>query len=101
MRDLAVAAYGLDRATIHGLLAELLLLGSLRLFEDEAVAAVIIAFEVRRGRLTAEITIDALIIHVKLAPDVVAVFVCCVCHSFLSKKKCLKSPPLPEIAIVF
>ncbi len=79
---LAVVADRLDRAAVESLLAEGLLLGSLRLFVDVAVSAIVVTFEVCRCGFAAQIAVDALIIHVKFTPYVVAVFVCYVCHNF-------------------
>ena len=55
-------------------------LGSFGLLEDEAVSAVIVALEVRGGGFAAQVAIDALVIDIEFARDIVAVFVCCVCH---------------------
>jgi len=77
---LAVVADRLDRAAVHGLLAQRLLLGRFGLFEDEAVTAVVVALEIRGGGFTAKVAIDALVIDEEFAFDVIAVFVRCVCH---------------------
>jgi hypothetical protein len=50
------------------------------LFEDKAVTAIVVAFEIRGGGFTAKIAIDALVIDKEFALDVIAVFVRCVCH---------------------
>jgi hypothetical protein len=77
---LRVVSDRLDRAAIHRLFAKSLLLGSLRLFINIAVAAIVVALEIRRSGLAAQIAVDALVIHEKLTLYVVAVFVCYVCH---------------------
>jgi hypothetical protein len=44
------------------------------------VSSVVVAFKIGRSRLAAEIAIDALVVDVKFAIRVLAVFVCWVCH---------------------
>lgn len=80
IQGLSVVSDGLDRAAVHCFLAESLLLGSLGLLVNIAVAAVVIAFEICRRGLAAQIAVYALIIHEKFSLNVVAVFVCYVCH---------------------
>jgi hypothetical protein len=41
---------------------------------------VIVAFEIRRSGFAAKVAVDALIINVVSAGDVLGVFVCCVSH---------------------
>ena len=77
---LTVVSDSLDRAAIHRFLGERLLFGSLRLFVDIAVTAIVIALEIRRSGFAAQIAVDALVIHEKFSLNVVAVFVCYVCH---------------------
>ena len=79
-QKLGIVADRLDRAAVHRLLAQRLLLGSFGLLEDEAVSAVVVALEVRGGGFAAQVAIDALVIDIEFARDIVAVFVCCVCH---------------------
>jgi len=79
-QELGIVADRFDRAAVHRLLAQRLLLGSFGLFEDEAMTSVIVALEVRGGGFTAQVAIDALVIDIKFSRDIVAVFVCCVCH---------------------
>jgi len=50
------------------------------------VAAIIIAFEIRRRSLAAQIAVDTLIIDVKFARYVLGVFVHCVGHISLKVK---------------
>jgi hypothetical protein len=50
------------------------------------VAAIIIAFEIRRRSLAAQIAVDTLIIDVKFARYVLGVFVRCVGHVSLKVK---------------
>lgn len=77
---LTVVANGFHWAAVHRFLGERLLFGSLRLFVDIAVTAIVIALEICRSGLAAQIAVDALVIHEKFSLNVVAVFVCCVCH---------------------
>jgi hypothetical protein len=44
------------------------------------VSAIVIALEIRRSGLAAQVAINALVIHEKFSLNVVAVFVCYVCH---------------------
>src|SRR5438445_2928825 len=76
----AVAANGLDRATLHRLFAESFFLGRFGLFINVGVPAIIIATEVRRRGFTAKITVDALVIDVELSFDILGVFICGVGH---------------------
>ena len=70
----------LDRAVLHRLVALGQLLGGLRLLVDIAVTTIVIALEIRRSGFAAQIAVDALVIHEKFSLNVVAVFVCYVCH---------------------
>lgn len=76
----AVAADGFDGATAEGFFAELQLFVAFGLLKDVGVATVVITPEIGRCGLTAKIAVDALIVHVKGARDVLGVFVCCVSH---------------------
>jgi hypothetical protein len=76
----AVAADGFDGATAEGFFAELQLFVGLRLLVDVGVTAVIVTGEVGGSGFAAKIAVDALIVHVKGARDVLGVFVCCVSH---------------------
>jgi len=79
-RLFAVASDGLDGAAFHGFLAKSFFLGSLRLFENVAVTTIVIALEVGGRGLAAQIAINALIVHVKFATDVLGILVCYICH---------------------
>jgi hypothetical protein len=59
------------------------------------VTAIVIALEVCRSGLAAQITVNALVIHENFSLNVVAVFVCCVCHSILMIRggKLVSVPP--------
>jgi hypothetical protein len=46
------------------------------------MAAVIVALEIGRGSLAAQIAVDALLIDIELSSYVFGVFVCSVGHSF-------------------
>jgi hypothetical protein len=75
-----VATDGLDRTTFHRLFAEGFLLGRLGLLVYVGVPTVVVPFEVRRRRLAAQVTIDALVVDVKSAEDVLRIAVGCVSH---------------------
>src|SRR5215471_12603189 len=77
----AVVADGLNRAALHGFLAAGLLFRSGGLLEDDGVATILVALEVVRGSLTAQVAVDALAVHVVLAGGVFWVFVCFVSHN--------------------
>jgi hypothetical protein len=51
-----------------------------RLFVDEGIAAIVIAFEIVRGGFAAEIAVDALVVHVIFTGNVFRIFVCDVSH---------------------
>src|SRR4051812_29185817 len=78
--SLAITANGFHRAPCHSFVAELRFVVVLRLFENVAVAAVIRACEVRGRCLTAQVTVDALVVHVEFAGYVLRILVCSVCH---------------------
>src|SRR5438132_3152707 len=60
----AVAPNGLDRATFHRLFAECFFLRRFGLLVYVGVSTIIVATEIRRGRFSAKITVNALIIDV-------------------------------------
>ena len=76
----AVAADGFDRAAFHGFLAELLLVRALRLLVEETVAAVVVALEIGGRGFAAEVSVDALIVHVEFATHVFGILVRLVGH---------------------
>ena len=76
----AVAADGFHRATFHGFLALRLFLRGRGLLENVGVPPVIVAREIVRRGLAAEITIDALVVDVILAGRVLRVFIRNVSH---------------------
>src|SRR5438105_3978530 len=76
----AVAADRFDRAAFHGFLAERFFLGTLRLFVNEGVAAVVVAFVIRRRGFAAKIAVDALIVDVVRTGNVLGIFVGSVSH---------------------
>ena len=76
----AVAADRLDRATFHRLFAERFFLGRFGLLINVGMAAIIVAAEIRRGRLTAKITVNALVVDVELSVYILGIFICGVGH---------------------
>jgi len=56
------------------------------LLVDEGVTAIIVALEVGRGGLAAEIAIDALIIDVEFSLYVFGIFVCDISHKALRSR---------------
>jgi len=80
-QGLGVVADRFDGAAFHGLLAESLLLGSLGLLEDIGVTAILIALEIGRSGLAAEIAVDALVVAVVCACDILGILVGYVSHS--------------------
>src|SRR4051812_49783207 len=82
----AVTANGFDGTAFHGFLALGLFFWSGGLFKDVGIAAIIIASEVIRSRLAAEIAIDALVIDVVLSASVLGVAICNISHK--CRKEC-------------
>src|SRR5437588_10537300 len=78
----SVIADGFDWTSFHRFLAERLFLGSLRLFINVGVAAVVVAFEIGRGGFAAQIAVDALIVDIEFSRYVLGVFVRSVGHGF-------------------
>jgi len=76
----AIAADRLDRATFHRLFAERFFLGRFGLLINVGMAAIIVAAEIRRGRLTAKITVNALVVDVELSVYILGLFICGVGH---------------------
>jgi len=76
----AVAADGLHRTTFHGFLAEGFLFGGLGLFENVRMPTIVVPFEVGRSRLSAQVAVDALVVDVECAEDVLRIAVGCVSH---------------------
>ncbi|MDB6154162.1 MAG: hypothetical protein JWL90_2615 [Chthoniobacteraceae bacterium] len=79
----AVVADGFHRATFHGFLAKVFFIRTLGLFENVAMATVIISREVGRRGLPAEVTVNALIVDVVLTFDVFGIFISEVGHLFV------------------
>ena len=71
----AVFADGFHWAAFHGFATEVCLLIAFRLFEKKRMTVVIVAFEVCRSGLAAEIAIDALVVHIELTLHVLFVSV--------------------------
>jgi hypothetical protein len=78
----AVVAYCLDRAGVERFLAEFQFFGSFRLLVNVGVAVFVVAGEISRRSITADIAIDTLRVDVKFAPDIVGQFVFRVGHKF-------------------
>jgi hypothetical protein len=81
----AVVADGFHGAAFLGFVAALFLVGRGRLLVNEGVTAVFVALEIVRGRLAAQVTVNALVVHVEFAGDVFGVFVSSVSHNFIKK----------------
>ncbi len=79
-RLFAVAANRFDRATFHCLGAERDFLFSGRLFVNKRIAALIAAGKKRWGGFSTKITVNALLIGIKLSRNVWFPFVCFVSH---------------------
>jgi hypothetical protein len=77
---LAVLADGFYRASFHGLTGLGDVLGGDRLFKNVRIALVLSAGEIVRRGLAAQVTVDALAVHVELASDVFHIFIFAVCH---------------------
>ena len=84
-----LAAYGLAfavitdrlyRTGIERLAAKLLFIGGFRLLIDERIAVLVVAGKVGRCGVAANVTVDALLIDVKAAGDIVGKFVFGLCH---------------------
>jgi hypothetical protein len=76
-------ADGFHGAAFHGFLAQRLLLRRLGLFVNVGVPAIVIAGEIARSGFAAEIAVDALVIDVEFACDVLGIFVCDVSHNLM------------------
>lgn len=77
----SVTADCLDRTAFHGLFTESPLFRGSGLLVDVGIPPVLVAGEVVGRGFTAEITIDALVIDIKLPDDVVLVSVFEICHA--------------------
>lgn len=78
---IAVVADGFHGAAFLGLFALGLFLRCGWLFVDVGIAALIVAAEIVGCGFATEVAVDALIVHVVFARDVVRILVCFVCHS--------------------
>jgi hypothetical protein len=77
---LAVFANCLNGTTFHCFFAKAFFLRRFRLLENEGMSTVIVPLEICGGGFAAKITVDALVIHVKLSLDILLVTVGCVGH---------------------
>jgi hypothetical protein len=82
----SVVADRFDRTAFHCFFAKSFFFRRLRLFIDVGMAAVIVPLEIGRRGFAAQIAIDALIIDIEFAWDVLGVFVRGVGHGFARKK---------------
>jgi hypothetical protein len=71
----AVIADSFDGATFHRLFAFGLFVARNRLLEDKTIATIFIARKIIRRGLTTEITVNALIVNVKLTGNVIGIFI--------------------------
>ena len=72
---LAVVADSFDRTTFHRFFAECALFVRFSLLVDVAIATIFITSEVVWSRLTAKVTVDALVIHIECTSHIVFVSV--------------------------
>ena len=77
----SVIADGFHRTAFHRFLAKLLLFGTRWLLVNVGVTAIVIAAKITRCGLSAEITVDTLVIDIVLAGDVFGIAVCDVSHN--------------------
>jgi len=77
----AILADRLHRAPFHGLAALGEIFGILGLLEDEGVSLVFGTGEIVGSRLAAEVTIDALAVHVELTGHIFHIFIFAVSHT--------------------
>jgi uncharacterized protein len=87
-QGLGVVTDRLNRATFHGFLAKSLLLGSLGLLENIGMTAVIVTLEISRSSLAAQVAIDALVIAVVSARNILRILVGYISHN----ERKVKSP---------
>jgi hypothetical protein len=76
----AVAANGLDRATLHRLFAERFLIRRFRLLVYVGMSTIIVTTEVRGRGLTTKIAVYALVIDIELSLYILGIFICGVGH---------------------
>ena len=70
----------LYRAAFFGFFAASFLLGRFGLFVNKRIAAIVVPFEVIGGSFAAEITVNALVVHVIFAGNALGVFICYIGH---------------------
>ena len=75
-----VVADRFDRTTFLGFLAAGFLVGARRLLVNEGITAVIVALEIVRRRLAAQVAINALVVHVIFSSHVLGIFICDISH---------------------
>ena len=80
LSGVAVVSDRFDRAPFHGFFALGFFFGSGRLLVNVGITAVVIAREIVRRRFTAKVAIDALIIDVELARNVIGISVRNISH---------------------
>jgi hypothetical protein len=79
---IAIIPDGFDGAAFLGFLAQGFLLRAAGLLKDVRITSIVAAGKIGGGRFTAKIAIDALIIDVVFAGNVVGIFICNVSHNF-------------------
>lgn len=89
----SIVSDGLYGTTFHCFFAHGFLLWRFGLLVDVRMASVVITLKICRSGFPAQITVDALIIHVKLACDVLSVSVCGISHSVVFVAICPKGVP--------
>jgi hypothetical protein len=75
-----VIADSLHRAALFGFLAAGFFLRACGLLKNVAIAAVLVALEIIRSRLAAQITVNALVVYIILSRHVLGIFVCYISH---------------------
>src|SRR5258708_39262945 len=76
----AVVADGFDGAAFLGFFAAGFFVRILRLLVNERITAVVVAFEIVGRGFAAQITVDALVVHVVLSAGIFGIFICYISH---------------------
>jgi hypothetical protein len=97
----SVIADGFNGAAFFGFFATGFFFGRGRLFINKRIAAVVVAFEIIRRGLAAQIAINALVVHVVFARDIFGIFICNVCHTNLNYDSIFQAgkPEVPELDV--
>ena len=83
--SVTIIADSLDRAAFFGLFAAGFLLRAFRLFVNQGITAVVVSLEIIGSSLAAQIAVDALVIDIILACDVLRISICHVSHKISSR----------------